>query len=47
MHPPTTHLCKLGIGKIEKNKILVTGWNVNGFRSVKSKNKFIPFIEQY
>jgi hypothetical protein len=45
-HPPTTDLWTTGDGVIGKKNILVSGWNVNGYRSVVKKEVFGPFLTE-
>lgn len=37
IHGPTTDLWTLGDGIIQKKNMLVSGWNVNGYRSIIKK----------
>ncbi len=43
-HPPTAHLWSIGDGHIARKKLLVSGWNVNGYRSVLRKGALSPFM---
>ena len=44
-HLPTTNLWATGDGILPKREMLVSGWNVNGIRSVLKKDKLVPFLD--
>ena len=44
-HLPTTDLWATGYGILPKREMLVSGWNVNGIRSVMKKDKLVPFLD--
>jgi hypothetical protein len=43
-HLPTTDRWQICEGKIPSKELRISGWNVNGIRSVIKKNELCPFI---
>jgi hypothetical protein len=43
-HTPTTDLWPTGTGVLPNSTIRVSGWNINGFRSIANKGDLKSFL---